>query len=255
MSAVTEASHHIRESQHSPLWAKKGGRLVPEMTEEEKTEPTAEQCSENRSLTSKQGENRNVLRQATCASLLAQTVKNLPAMRETWVQSNGWEDPLEEGMATHSSILAWRILWTEEPGYSRWGSQRVTHNWVTKHMVLGGFCYYSFILQGLQNYTHCMLMNQIGGSPCGSAGKDSACKVEDVGLFPGLGRSRGEVKGYPLQNKTGFLLGACKKVLSTIGISLSGQAHKDYMNMISVHLRWGLLISTIVDEETKIQRG
>ena len=98
-------------------------------------------------------------------------------------------------------------------------------------------------------------MNQIGGSPCGSAGKDSACKVEDVGLFPGLGRSRGEVKGYPLQNKTGFLLGACKKVLSTIGISLSGQAHKDYMNMISVHLRWGLLISAIVDEETKIQRG
>ena len=43
------------------------------------------------------------------ASLVAQTVKNLPAMRETWVRSLGWEDPLEEGMATHSSILAWRI--------------------------------------------------------------------------------------------------------------------------------------------------
>ena len=43
------------------------------------------------------------------AFLLAQTVKNLPAMRETWVQSLGWEDPLEEGTATHSSILAWRI--------------------------------------------------------------------------------------------------------------------------------------------------
>ena len=42
-------------------------------------------------------------------SLLAQMVKNLPAMRETWVQSLGWEDPLEEGMATHSSILVWRI--------------------------------------------------------------------------------------------------------------------------------------------------
>ena len=40
---------------------------------------------------------------------MAQTVKNLPAMQETWVQSLGWEDPLEEGMATHSSILAWRI--------------------------------------------------------------------------------------------------------------------------------------------------
>ena len=47
---------------------------------------------------------------------MAQTVKNPPAMRETWVQSLGWEDPLEEGMATHSSVLAWRIPWTEEPG-------------------------------------------------------------------------------------------------------------------------------------------
>ena len=50
------------------------------------------------------------------ASLVAQIVKNLPAMRETQVQSLGWEDLLEEGMATHSSILAWRIPWTEEPG-------------------------------------------------------------------------------------------------------------------------------------------
>ena len=45
---------------------------------------------------------------------MAQTVKNPPAMQETWVRSVGWEDPLEEGMATHSSILAWRIPWTEE---------------------------------------------------------------------------------------------------------------------------------------------
>ena len=56
------------------------------------------------------------------ASLMAQTIKNLPAMWETQVQSLGQEDPLEEGMATHSSILAWRIPWTEEPGgYSPWG--------------------------------------------------------------------------------------------------------------------------------------
>ena len=47
---------------------------------------------------------------------MAQIVKNLPAKWETWVQSLGQEDPLEEGMATHSSILAWRIPWTEEPG-------------------------------------------------------------------------------------------------------------------------------------------
>ena len=50
------------------------------------------------------------------ASLVAQMVKNLPATQETWVQSLGWEDLLEKGMATHSNILAWRIPWTEEPG-------------------------------------------------------------------------------------------------------------------------------------------
>ena len=47
---------------------------------------------------------------------MAQLVKNLPTMQETWVQSLGWEDPLERRMATHSSILAWEIPWTEEPG-------------------------------------------------------------------------------------------------------------------------------------------
>ena len=50
--------------------------------------------------------------QYSWASLVAQLVKNLPAMLETWVQSLGWEDPLEKGMSTHSSILAWRIPWT-----------------------------------------------------------------------------------------------------------------------------------------------
>ena len=53
--------------------------------------------------------------QYSCASLVAYLVKNLPAMGETWVRSLGWEDPLEKGKATHSSILAWRIPWTEEP--------------------------------------------------------------------------------------------------------------------------------------------
>ena len=48
--------------------------------------------------------------------LVIQSVKNMPAMQETWVQSLGWEDPLEREMATHSSILAWEIPWTEEPG-------------------------------------------------------------------------------------------------------------------------------------------
>ena len=60
---------------------------------------------------------------------MAQTVKNLPAMQETWVQSPGWEDPPEKGMATHASILAWRIPWIEEPGGPQsMGSQRVRHD-------------------------------------------------------------------------------------------------------------------------------
>ena len=59
------------------------------------------------------------------ASLVAQLVKNLPAMQETWVRSLGWEDPLEEEMATHSSILAWEIPWAEEPGWLQaMGSQK-----------------------------------------------------------------------------------------------------------------------------------
>ena len=64
--------------------------------------------------------------QYSWASLVAQLVKNLPTMRETWIPSLHWEDPLEEGMATHSSILAWRIPWTEEPsGLQSIRSQRV----------------------------------------------------------------------------------------------------------------------------------
>ena len=62
-------------------------------------------------------------------SLVAQMVKSLSAVRETWVLCLGWEDPLEKGMATHSSILAWRIPWTEESGgLQSMGSQRVGHD-------------------------------------------------------------------------------------------------------------------------------
>ena len=60
------------------------------------------------------------------ASLVAQRLKRLPVMRETWVRSLGREDPLEKQMATHSSILTWRIPWTEEPG-----GLRVRHGWLT----------------------------------------------------------------------------------------------------------------------------
>ena len=63
------------------------------------------------------------------ASQVAQRLKHLPAMRETWVRSLDREDPLEKEMATHSSILAWRIPWTEEPGgLQSTGSQRVRHD-------------------------------------------------------------------------------------------------------------------------------
>ena len=69
------------------------------------------------------------LLQCSWTSLVDQTVKNLPAMWQTWIGSLGWEDPLEEGMATHSSILAWEIPWIEEPGrLESMGLQRVRHD-------------------------------------------------------------------------------------------------------------------------------
>ena len=68
--------------------------------------------------------------------LVAQMVKNLPAMWETWVWSLGWENPLEKRMSIHSSILAWDIPWTEEPGgLQSMGLQRVGHNWVTNRYI------------------------------------------------------------------------------------------------------------------------
>ena len=67
-----------------------------------------------------------------CASLVAQLVKNMPAVQKTWVRSLSWEDPLKKEMATHSSIFAWKISWTEEPGgLQSTGSQRVGHDWAT----------------------------------------------------------------------------------------------------------------------------
>ena len=71
-------------------------------------------------------------------SLVAQMVKNLPTVQETQVQSLGWEGPLEKGVVTHSSIPAWRIPWTEEPGgLQSMVSQRVGQNWATNHHYIG----------------------------------------------------------------------------------------------------------------------
>ena len=72
-------------------------------------------------------------RRSQVAALVAQMVKNLPVIWETFVRSLGWEDPLEKEMATDSSILAWRIPWTEEPGVLQCiGSQRVRHDFVNE---------------------------------------------------------------------------------------------------------------------------
>ena len=68
------------------------------------------------------------------ASLIAQSVKNLPAMQKTWVQFLGQKNPLEKEMAIHSSALAWKIPWAEEPGgLQSMGSQKVRHNSTAQH--------------------------------------------------------------------------------------------------------------------------
>ena len=78
------------------------------------------------------------------ASLVAQMVKNLPEMQEIPVQSLGQEDPLEKGTATHSSVLAWIIPWTEEPGGLQFmGSQIVGHDWATNVFTISFILYNS----------------------------------------------------------------------------------------------------------------
>ena len=95
-------------------------------------------------------------------------------MQETCVRSLGWEDPLEKEMATHSSILAWKISWAEEPdGLQSMRSQRVGHNWVTN------------------TYLHLL--------PDSSVSKESTCNAGDPHWIPGSGRSAGEGVDYPLQ--------------------------------------------------------
>jgi len=78
--------------------------------------------------------------------MIAQMVKNLPAMRENWVCSLGWEDPLEEGTAVHSRILAWRIPWTEEPGRLH-TVQRVEKGWTW----LSDFQFYFHVVLMVKN--------------------------------------------------------------------------------------------------------
>ena len=88
----------------------------------------------------------------TRASLVAQSVKDLPAVQETWVWSLGWEDPLEKEMASHASILAWKISWTEEPrGLQSMGSQRVRHNWATNTYLTRSSSHSSLMAQRVEH--------------------------------------------------------------------------------------------------------
>ena len=96
---------------------------------------------------------------------MAQTVKDLPAKQETQVHFLGQEDPLEKEMATHSSILTWRISWIEEPGYGPW-SQRAGHDWVANTLSLPNTSY------------------KWRGFPCDSADKETAYNAEDLDSIP-----------------------------------------------------------------------
>ena len=113
-------------------------------------------------------------------SLVAQMVKNLPAVQETWVRSLGWEESLEKGMAIHSSILAWKIPWTVQSIES----QRVGHDWVTFTETEPGL---GKTMGKERSFLH------------SSVGKAWACNVGDLGSIPGSGRSPGEGNGNPLQ--------------------------------------------------------
>ena len=115
------------------------------------------------------------------ASLVTQMVKHLTTMWETRVQSLGREDPLEKEMATHSSILAWKIPWTEEPGrLQSLGSQRVGHNWVT-----------SLSFQAYMGASQGALV--VKNLPTNSG------DITDMGSTPGSGRTPRGGHGNPLQ--------------------------------------------------------
>ena len=155
---------------------------------------------------------------------MAQKVKNLPSMWKSWVQSLDWEDSLEKGMATHSSVLAWRIPGTGEPGgLPSMGSHRVRHDWaISLSLFLScigegdgnlfqcsclenprdGGAWWAAVYGVTQSRTRLKQLSSSSSSQCswgfpgGSDGNESACKVGNLDLIPGLGRSPGEKNGY-----------------------------------------------------------
>ena len=164
--------------------------------------------------------------QYSWAYMVAQMVKNLPTMWEIWVQSLSCEDPLEKRMATHSSILAWRISWTDGPGgppYGPWGHKELdttepTHftsgtwwEWkpVTHHSSQSddaSWLFLSLLHSSLLHLYSCFLRSlfQTNCFPGGSDCKASAYNAGDPGSIPGLGRSPGEGNGNPLQYSHGW---------------------------------------------------
>ena len=128
-----------------------------------------------------------------------------------WVGSLAWEDPLEEGMATNSSILAWRIPWTEEPGeLQSVASQRLRHNRATKHILQLIGIYMVVQFEILVQLFSLGLFSKIAtvidifvffgeGLPGGSMVKNLPASIGDIGSILGLGRSPGEGNGNPLQ--------------------------------------------------------
>ena len=136
-------------------------------------------------------------------------------MRETWVESLGWEEPLEEGMATHSCILAWKIP------MDRGAWQATVHAVAKNRTWLSDFHFTKYLVGNLIKVRlnsmkkwrtktgrflvkpTCSTWNKnyacTQGFPGGSAGKESTRSAEELGSIPGLGRSPGERKGYPLQ--------------------------------------------------------
>ena len=130
------------------------------------------------------------------ASLGAQTIKNLPAMWKTRVWSLGWEEPLKKEMATHSSILAWKIPWVEEPGrLQSIASQSVGHDWATNTLL----CYW------------------LGG-------KESACQYRKCRFSPWFGKSPWRGKWKPTLV---FLPGKFHGQRSLAGYSLWGHKESD----------------------------
>ena len=129
-------------------------------------------------------------------------------MQETWVWSLVWEDPLKKGMATHSSVLAWRIPGTAEPGgLPSMGSHRVRHDWCDLAAVAAEqwefpvlYSRFSRVIYFIHSTVY-MLHWWLRGkeATCKASGKESPCKVGDVRLIPGSGRSPGEGHSYPLQ--------------------------------------------------------